>query len=416
MARRNRTGKRPSASAPKRNHPRAVETRRTRVNAISPARAIQRAWGAAEDRPRAAASEVRTPPGASPPASTTSTVPDPVRQRFVVAHNIYYFASGARAFVDHGDQLTTRNESAAVIKSLATIAQARGWQQIAVSGTARFKRQMWLAARLAGLAVRGYQPDTHTQDTLVDELLRRTRRAAQRPSERSPPAAAESHPTLVATSPPPRAVERSAPRPREWRGRLLAHRSAPYRHDLGNDASYVVKLQSREGVQEIWGVDLQRALRASVSHAEMGDEVVIRRVGQDEVTVRAASRNAQGATLRAQPRQAHRHRYVIETREFLDARAERARLVRDPSISAHAATQVHPELATTYLQLRAAQLAAGRLAHPQDQRRFLHLIRGAIADSIARGEPMGSLGVRSRSGVRDPGRERPPRAAELQRG
>jgi hypothetical protein len=40
------------------------------------------------------------------------------------------------------------------------------------------------------------------------------------------------------------------------------------------------------------------------------------------------------------------------------------------------------------LQLHAAELAAKTIRDPQDQRRFVDSVRRALADSIARGEPL----------------------------
>ena len=106
---------------------------------------------------------------------------------------------------------------------------------------------------------------------------------------------------------------------------LIEHGAAPYRHDAAKGASYFVKLQTREGEREIWGVDLKRAMVASQSQPTMGDTVVLRRVGQESVTLSAG---AQGELLKDEPRQARRNRYVIETREFMEARGELARVVR----------------------------------------------------------------------------------------
>ncbi|HTG61040.1 MAG TPA: hypothetical protein VMG63_16720, partial [Terriglobia bacterium] len=66
------------------------------------------------------------------------------------------------------------------------------------------------------------------------------------------------------------------------------------------------------------------------------------------------------------------------------------------------AVREHPELAGTYLNLRAAELASRALRDPQDQRRFVSQVRSALADDIERGEPLQPVRLRERSkGARD---------------
>ena len=48
----------------------------------------------------------------------------------------------------------------------------------------------------------------------------------------------------------------------------------------------------------------------------------------------------------------------------------------------------HPELVGTYLQMHAAQIAARQLRDPVDQERFVSYVRSALADAVARGEPL----------------------------
>ena len=49
---------------------------------------------------------------------------------------------------------------------------------------------------------------------------------------------------------------------------------------------------------------------------------------------------------------------MIEKQSFLDARAAAAQTVRDETIAPREAVRQHPELAGTYLKVRAAELAA----------------------------------------------------------
>jgi hypothetical protein len=61
----------------------------------------------------------------------------------------------------------------------------------------------------------------------------------------------------------------------------------------------------------------------------------------------------------------------------------------------------HPELAGTYLNVRAAQLASKALRDPEDRRRFVAQIRRALADDIERGEPLQPVRLRERAATKD---------------
>jgi len=72
----------------------------------------------------------------------------------------------------------------------------------------------------------------------------------------------------------------------------------------------------------------------------------------------------------------------------------------------------HPELVGTYLQIRAAELAAKNIKDPKDRERFVSAIRSTLADSVARGEPAPRVKMRERTASRSPARTRAERSAE----
>ena len=111
-------------------------------------------------------------PSAAEKAAPERAVPEEVRRRFVQVKNRYYFPDGARAFTDRGTRLTTSSENTEVVRSLIQIAEVRGWSEVTVRGTERFRKEAWFAARLAGLEVRGYQPTEFEQGRLVRTLGR----------------------------------------------------------------------------------------------------------------------------------------------------------------------------------------------------------------------------------------------------
>jgi len=119
-------------------------------------------------------------------------VPEEVRRRFVTIKNRYYFHDGAHAFTDHGRRLTTQSENTEVIKSLIQIAQARGWSEITVRGTERFRKEAWWAGHLAGLDVRGYRPSEFERGRLARTRAREAAAPGEEsgaPAEGGPPAA-----------------------------------------------------------------------------------------------------------------------------------------------------------------------------------------------------------------------------------
>jgi len=310
-----------------------------------------------------------------------------VRRDFVRIDRDYFFTDGARAFTDRGTKLTTPSENTQLIRDLVSIAQERGWQRIAVSGTARFREQAWGVAREAGLEVSGYRASALDEQRLV-------RRLAQRGGS----ASAEARPGNVEEAPgKERSVREPSPanpaRPREHAGQLLDHGIAPYQHRAHEATSYFVKLQTPRGELELWGVDLERAFRESLSKPAIGDEVVLRAVKREPVTVKKRERGEGDAEI-LKDLATHRNRWMIEKKEFLERRSEAAQVLRDPAIAAAAGSRSHPELLGAYLQVHAAQLAAARFRDPADRERFVSLVRTALADSVARGEALPAVRLR----------------------
>ena len=112
------------------------------------------------------------------------TVPQSVRDRFVQDGHRFFFPDGAPAFRDLGRRLTTVSENTQVVHSLIQIAHSRGWTEVTVTGTERFRQEAWRQARLAGLGVRGYRPSEAEQAQLVRALGRNLSRSSE-PVDRS---------------------------------------------------------------------------------------------------------------------------------------------------------------------------------------------------------------------------------------
>lgn len=381
-----------------------LEPQRSAINSIRPS--PRRVLAALPSRDVEDAGRPRDEPNRGELAAGRDVIPDEVRQRFVQVGNKYHFPDGTRAFTDHGKRLTSPSENTELIKVLVAIAQARGWSDITVSGTERFKKEAWFAARSVGLEVRGYSPTEFEQSRLVRMLAR-----SQAPSSPSMhTVVSDSRPKSQSQDPKAERREgeehaRSNDAPRERGrtlqvGRLVDHGPAPYRHDHRNDPSYFVRIETPSGEREIWGVDLQRALNESLTRPRIGDEIGIRALRRDAVKIRRPEHDAEGRLVGTTAVDTHRNGWIVEKREFFRERSQAARVLRDASVDRQQAVKQHPELLGTYLQLHAAELAAKTLRNPEDRQRFVSSVRTALADAVARGEPLSPVPLKEPSAQR----------------
>lgn len=320
------------------------------------------------------------------------TVPQSVRDRFVQDGHRFYFPDGAPAFKDLGRRLTTVSENTQVVRSLTEIARSRGWTEVTVTGTERFRQEAWRQARLEGLAVRGYRPSEEQQAQLIRSIARQVNRSSERVESLSAEAGA---PVPAQPAPPPRANPRASDAAEWIMGKLLDHGRDAYRHDPNEEPSYFVRLQTRDGAREIWGKDIERAVAKSLTQPQIGEEVILQRTGRDTVTVKRVEKDSEGQ-LKPREVDVYRNRWVLEKRKFFEQRVAAAQVVRDEAIGPREGVRQHPELAGTYLSLRAAELASRSLRDLEDRRRFVAQVRSALADGIERGEPLQPVRLRER--------------------
>jgi hypothetical protein len=278
-----------------------------------------------------------------------------------------------------------------VVRSLIEIAHSRGWTEVTVTGTERFRQEAWRQARLEGLTVKGYRPSDAEQAQVVRAMARRLSRPADSLSA-DPEPAVSAPPHARSEAPPPSRDER-------YVGKLLDHGKDTYRHDPDAEPSYFVRLGIPGGYREVWGKDLERAVAKSLIQPEVGDEVTLQRTGRDAVTVKRSDRDSQGRVVEKEV-ETYRNRWVLEKREFFEQRAAAGALVRDASVGPREAVRQRPELAGTYLNLRAAELAAQQLRDPEDQKRFVAQVRDALAEGIQRGDPLQPVRLRERAPTR----------------
>ena len=326
---------------------------------------------------------------ASTPQSDSATVrvprvPDSVQERFIQIGNKFHFPDGTEAFTHEGSRLTTRSENAVVIQGMVAIAREYSKGPVTVGGNDFFKKEAWFAASLAGLEVRGYQPTDFERERLARSLAARrgpgTPEAAPPPREERPaPKAPEAD----------RAGESRSQGSELIVGRLVDHGAAPYGHDSKQPMSYFVRVETARGDREIWGVDLERAFRQSLSTPGIGDEIGVRAVGRQPVTVLAPKLDVQGRETGQAPLDTHRNQWIVERKDFLDERQRMAEVLRDTTLPAADAVRRHPELEGSYLQLQMGRALAERQFRDKAQReQFVDHLRAHIAQRIENGQPL----------------------------
>ena len=312
-------------------------------------------------------------------------VPDSVQERFIQIGNKFHFPDGTEAFTHQGNRLTTRSENAIVIQSMVAIAHEAGRGALTVGGTEFFRKEAWFAASLVGLVVRGYEPSAFERERLERAL---TARRGAAPSEAKPePVTAPE----AGGSPASRAPDNAL-----IVGKLLDHGPSKYAHDPKEPISYFVRIETERGEREIWGVDLERAFRNSLSTPGIGDEIALRAVGKTPVTVLAAKQDDHGRDIGREAIATHRNQWIVERTSFLEERRKLADIVRDTSITPADAIKRHPELEGSYLQLQMGRALADRQYTSQEHRdQFVDHLREHLARRIEFGQPLEPVHLRA---------------------
>jgi hypothetical protein len=316
--------------------------------------------------------------------SRSSRVPDSVHERFIQIGDNFYFPDGAEAFRREQNRLTTRSENAVVIQSMVAVAREESAKGVVeVGGTDFFKKEAWFAASLVGLRVEGYQPTEFERERLVRALAAR-RGVTPRDREQEAPG------ELKSAAP---KGDRSEERPLNTNelitGKLVDHGPAPYKHNPKETMSYFVRVETERGDRDIWGVGLERAFRHSLSNPGIGDEIGIRAIGKEAVTVQAATRDASGREIGREELDTHRNQWSVERKEFLDQRQDMAAVFRDRSISESEGVKRHAGLEGSYRKLEMGQAHAVEQYNSNTHRtQFVDHLREYLAKSIEYGQPL----------------------------
>lgn len=101
-----------------------------------------------------------------------------------------------------------------------------------------------------------------------------------------------------------RAIERT------YAGVLVDHGSAPYKHDPQEKQNYFVTLNTPEGPETVWGIDLQRAMEEN--GAQPGEAIRMDFLGSESVEVQANVRDAQGNVIGTEPKQVMRNAWDVQ--------------------------------------------------------------------------------------------------------
>jgi putative DNA primase/helicase len=196
----------------------------------------------------------------------------------------------------------------------------------------------------------------------------------------------------------------------------LEHGRDHYLHNPREDMSYYVKLATKTGVTEQWGVDLDRALTESKSRPQIGDEVALLQTGKKPVTVTARLYDEAGQFLGEEDKSAQRNQWQIEKREFFDQRAQLASVLRDANVTAQVGGERHPQLVGSYFLLKQAEEFAKQTYQTRaEQESFTQLLRERLADEIERGAALRTTQIRDRaprSQAAEPNEPRGPRQPE----
>lgn len=179
-----------------------------------------------------------------------------VHRDYQVADNQFYFKdrSTQLAFKDKGDQLTTSLNDERVRFSMLTIAKAKGWESIKITGHPDFKREIWLEASLQGIQVKGYEPKELDLKELNARQSKLFKNKAQQQNKGSKP-----HDTVQAHESKSRENKEDKPEKGNiYHGILVSHGYDT--HDPNKEKSYYVTLATEKGQKTLRDKDLKQTM------------------------------------------------------------------------------------------------------------------------------------------------------------
>lgn len=392
-ARSNRTVDTPAAKAEARA---ADDKRQDRENAISPSMSREAGHGA-DTRAKLPDNEAKheaAPPTNVPKARKAKAslevgdVPEEIAERYFTEARGkgqgYYPDAQTKeaAFHDTGNKLSAERTDPNVIADMLKVAEHRGWNKLDVSGTAEFRREVWMQGQDRGIEVVGYKP---TERDLQELGRRQQGRALETGGE------IRQRDANGSTS------DKNAERPAAETGvtgKLVEAGQAPYQDRKDADPSPYVKLELEGGQSKtLWGVGLPDALQRA--GAEIGDTVTVKRDGFEQVTKQVMVRDAEtGKPVHDsdtgkpvyEEKSVDRGMWTVTAERFLTA--DKGTRLSDPALRG-------PES-----QMRVIEsYVNSRVADPAARDRLVAGARREIAKELAKGADIPTAQVRVR--VRD---------------
>ena len=105
-------------------------------------------------------------------AETKPVVPPDIEQQYLRVGDKFYHPKNTDlvAFEDKGNKLETKSNSEAIAESMVRIAEARGWDEIKVTGSETFRKEVWLEAASRGMHIKGYSPSEQDKAELAKRV------------------------------------------------------------------------------------------------------------------------------------------------------------------------------------------------------------------------------------------------------
>jgi putative DNA primase/helicase len=236
-----------------------------------------------------------------------------LHHQFRVSGDKFHFKDqpGQLAFKDKGERMVSASNDERVAKAMATMADAKGWKTIKVSGHPDFQREVWMEASLRGLEVRGFKPNEQDLKTREDRREHSMRNIIEQDATGHGRNASSGRQEQASKVPPQitpkKAVETES---RVFEGKVLEYGPANYNYDPKEKPNYFVKLATKAGEKTVWGVDLNRAM--SDAKAKPGDEVKLEFKGKQPVTVEALDRDQAGKVIGKKDIETHRNTWEVQ--------------------------------------------------------------------------------------------------------
>lgn len=265
-------------------------------------------------------------------------VPTEIEKQYLRVGDKFYHPknTGLIAFEDKGNKLETKSNSENIADSMVRIAEARGWDEIKVSGSEVFRREVWLKAASRGMHVKGYSPTDQDKAELAKRSkgsetnkLENTRNLFRgRENQNIPNTALAENPETSTNS--DITIKSTG-------NTLIAHGQAKYLHDKNNTTSYYVTTRDDNGEEKtLWGVDLQRALNES--EAKIGDKILIHHEGKKLVSVEVPVRDIAGKIVDIEKKDTIRNSWHVKMAETFAKELPHEAIKKYPELAGSAAT------------------------------------------------------------------------------